>query len=102
MKYKTWRHYIIDSYHFRLIGLVHSIENRAFMRLEDRLIKYLVEKVQIMKTTILKITHEEIAHDLCTVRPVISRLLKDLENEGKIVIGRGKIRILNIQQLIGI
>lgn len=72
------------------------------MRLEDRLIKYLVEKVQIMKTTILKITHKEIAHDLCTVRPVISRLLKDLEKEGVIKLGRGRIVILNIQHLMGI
>ena len=94
VKYKSWRHYIIDSYHFRLLELVHSIDNLAFMHLEDRLNDYLIEKVNIMRTNILIITHEEIARDLNTSRPVVSRLLKDLENDGKIELRRGRIVVL--------
>ena len=100
VKYKSWRHYIIDSYHFRLLELVHSIENLAFTHLEDRLNEYLIEKVNIMKTNILKTTHEEIARDLSTARTVVSRLLKDFENGGKIELRRGRIIIKNVQLLM--
>ena len=100
VKYKSWRHYIIDSYHFRLLELVHSIENLAFTHLEDRLNEYLIEKANIMRTNILKTTHEEIARDLSTARTVVSRLLKELENGGKIELRRGRIIIKNVQLLM--
>lgn len=90
-KYKTWRHFIIDSYHMRLIEMVESIDSLAFMKLDDRLHKYLTDKVQIMKNNILVITHQEIANDIHTSRVVISRLLKQLKNEGKIKIRRNRI-----------
>lgn len=95
-KYETWRHFIIDSYHMRLIEMVESIDSLAFMRLDDRLLKYLTDKVQIMRDNTLIITHQEIADDINTSRVVVSRLLKKLENEGKIRIRRNRIIIDNI------
>jgi CRP/FNR family transcriptional regulator len=92
-KYESWRHFIIDSYHVRLIEMVESIDSLAFMRLDDRLLKFLTDKVKIMKDNTLNITHQEIADDLNTSRVVVSRLLKQLENEGKIRIRRNKIII---------
>ncbi|MDT8416942.1 MAG: Crp/Fnr family transcriptional regulator, partial [Lutibacter sp.] len=91
MKYKSWRHFIIDSYHMRLIEMVESIDSLAFMKLDDRLHKYLVDKVKIMQDNTLIITHQEIADDINTSRVVVSRLLKILENEGKIIIRRNRI-----------
>lgn len=90
-KYETWRHFIIDSYHVRLIEMVEAIDSLAFMRLDDRLYKFLSDKVKIMKDSVLKITHQEIADDLNTSRVVVSRMLKHLENEGKITIRRNRI-----------
>ncbi len=90
-KYETWRHFIIDSYHMRLIEMVEAIDSLAFMRLDDRLYKFLSDKVKIMKDSVLKITHQEIADDLNTSRVVVSRMLKQLENEGKITIRRNRI-----------
>ena len=95
-KYKSWREFVIDSYHMRLIEMVESIDSLAFMRLDDRLHKYLTDKVKIMKDNILIITHQEIADDINTSRVVVSRLLKVLENEGKIKIRRNRIIIDNI------
>ena len=95
-KYKSWREFVIDSYHMRLIEMVESIDSLAFMRLDDRLLKYLTDKVKIMKDNILIITHQEIADDINTSRVVVSRLLKVLENEGKIKIRRNRIIIDNI------
>jgi len=96
IKYKSWRHFIIDSYHMRLIEMVESIDSLAFMKLDDRLHKYLVDKVKIMQDNTLVITHQEIADDINTSRVVVSRLLKVLENEGKLIIRRNRIIIENI------
>jgi CRP/FNR family transcriptional regulator len=95
-KYKSWREFVIDTYHWRLIELVESIDSLAFMKLDDRLLKYLTNKVKIMNDNILYITHQEIANDINTSRVVVSRLLKILENEGKIKIRRNRIIVENI------
>ena len=94
-KYKSWRRFIIDSYHMRLIDMVQSIDSLAFTKLDDRLYKYLTDEVKIMQNNTLVITHQEIANDINTSRVVVSRLLKILENEGKLTIGRNKIIIKN-------
>lgn len=95
-KYKSWRHFIIDSYHFRLIEMVEALDSLAFMKLEDRVLKYLIDKVKISKENILEITHQEIATDLNTSRVVVSRLLKQLESDDKIVMRRNRIIIEHI------
>ena len=93
-KYKSWRHFIIDSYHFRLIEMVESIDGLAFMKMHQRLLKFLTDKVKISNNADLKITHQEIADDLNTSRVVITRLLKQLHDENKIYSTRNKIRVL--------
>ncbi|MFA5297041.1 MAG: Crp/Fnr family transcriptional regulator [Lutibacter sp.] len=96
VKYKSWRRFIIDSYHERLIEMVEAIDSLAFTRLDDRLYKYLIDKVKIMQDNTLIITHQEIAADINTSRVVVSRLLKILENEGKVIIHRNRIIIKEI------
>ena len=92
-KYKSWRVFIIDSYHDRLLEMTSAISSLAFLNLDDRLNKYLNKQVEIKKSHDLDITHQEIANDLHTSRVVVSRLLKTLEHEGKIKLGRHKIHI---------
>ena len=90
-RYKSWRTFIIDSYHNRLLEMVESIDRLAFLSLEDRLYKYLCDKAKIMNENTLIITHQEIAEDIHTSRVVVSRLLKRLENEGVISTHRNRI-----------
>jgi CRP/FNR family transcriptional regulator len=96
VKYKSFRTFIIDSYHDRLIEMAKAIESLTFMKLDERLIKYLEAKVKIMRSRKLNISHQEIATDLHTSRVVISRLLKTLEKLHKIELGRQKIRVTNL------
>jgi len=96
VKYKSFRKFIIDSYHNRLIEMAETIESLTFMKLDERLIKYLDAKVKIMRSKNLLISHQEIANDLHTSRVVISRLLKTLEKLHKIKLGREKIRVTNL------
>jgi len=95
VNYNSWRTYIIDSYHFRLIEMVESIDSLAFMKMNERLFKYLNDKVKITKDINLEITHQEIADDLNSSRVVITRLLKQLHDEGKIYSTRNKVRVLD-------
>ncbi|MDN3644522.1 Crp/Fnr family transcriptional regulator [Lutimonas halocynthiae] len=95
-KYKTWRHFIIDSYHFRLIEMVESIDGLAFMNMNQRLLKYLGDKAKINQNVNLEITHQEIADDLNTSRVVVTRLLKQLHNDGKVYSTRNKVKVLEI------
>ena len=96
VKYKSFRKYIIDSYHNRLIEMAQTIESLTFMKLDERLINYLETKVKIMRSKNLLISHQEIASDLHTSRVVISRLLKTLEKMQKIKLGREKILVTNL------
>jgi len=95
VKYPSWRRFVIDSYDIRLNEMIEAIDALAFMKMDERLYKYLIDKVQIMRSTTLNTTHQEIAVDLNTSRVVVSRLLKQLENQGKIKLFRNKIEILD-------
>ena len=94
VKYRSWRHFIIDSYHFRLLEMVEAIDGLAFKKMHDRIFKYLTDKVSLTKNVNLEITHQEIAQDLNSSRVVITRLIKQLHDEGMIYSTRNKIRVL--------
>lgn len=93
-KYKSWRNFVFNSYNNRLKEMLSAIDNLAFMNMDERLLNYLGEKVKINNSTEINTTHQEIAYDLHTSRVVISRLLKALENKGKIRLNRSSITIL--------
>jgi CRP/FNR family transcriptional regulator len=93
-KYKTWRNFVFDSYNVRLMEMLEAIDTLAFMKLDERLYKYLTDKAKVIGNTEIHNTHQEIAYEMHTSRVVISRLLKALEIEGKIKLHRNKIEIL--------
>jgi len=78
--------------------MLESIDSIAFLRMDERLLKYLHEKVAVNHNAILHTTHKEIAYDLHTSRVVISRLLKTLENNGAIKLHRNNIEVLGADQ----
>ena len=92
---KNWRNYILQSYQFRFNEMLEAIDTLAFMQMDERLFKYLTDQVKLTADTNLQITHQEIAQDLHTSRVVVSRLLKKLEKENKIELGRNKIIVLD-------
>jgi len=89
--YKSWRSFILSSYHSRMMELMETIDAMAFMRLDERLLRYLTDQVKLMGSMELNHTHQQIADDLHSSRVVISRLLKQLETKGIIEIRRNKI-----------
>ncbi|GGW73542.1 CRP/FNR family transcriptional regulator [Winogradskyella epiphytica] len=92
---ESWRNFILQSYQVRFDEMLETIDTLAFMKMDERLFKYLTDQVKLASSTNLEMTHLEIAEDLNTSRVVISRLLKQLEREGKIELGRNKIHVID-------
>ncbi|RMG81555.1 MAG: Crp/Fnr family transcriptional regulator [Bacteroidetes bacterium] len=94
VEYPGWRAFVFNSFNQRFDELLETIEDIAFKKLDERLWKYLTDKVKVTGSTTLHTSHMEIAYDLNSSRVVISRLLKKLENQGKLKIGRNKIEMI--------
>ena len=90
----SWRIFILQSYQIRFDEMLETIDTLAFMKMDERLFKYLTDQVKLSASTTLEITHKGISEDLHTSRVVVSRLLKKLEKEEKIKLGRNKITVL--------
>ena len=95
-RYRSWRSFILDSYHERLSELLETIDTLAFMKLDDRLMKYLRDKAMVTHDDLIHTTHQDIAQDLHTSRVVVSRLLKGMEKDGKITMHRNQIKVLDL------
>ncbi|MDB4028202.1 Crp/Fnr family transcriptional regulator [Flavobacteriaceae bacterium] len=95
--FTSWRNFVFESYHNRLNEMLHTIDSIAFDNMDQRLLNYLKEKARITQSKIIENTHQEIAYDLHSSRVVISRLLKKLENIGKIKLHRNYIQIITLE-----
>jgi len=86
----VFRSFVFSLLSNRLITVFQLIEEVVFGNLEKRLLEYLEEKSE---DNVLETTHQSIANNLGTSREVISRLLKDLERQGKLALARSKITL---------
>lgn len=94
VKYSSWRAFILDSYHTRLSELMETVDTLAFMKMDERLMKYLKDRAMVTQNDVITTTHLSVANDLHTSRVVVSRILKSLEKAGKIELGRSSIKVL--------
>src|SRR5690606_5234224 len=89
-----WIQFMFDLYNKRYEELLSVVNAIAFQKVDVRLWELLKTKVKMLKTNELTMTHQQIADELGTAREVVSRLLKQLERDKKISLGRNKIKIL--------
>ena len=94
IKYPSWKSYIFNGFTQRFNELLKSIESIAFHKLDERLITYLANKAKITGKSALQLSHSQIAEEMGTSRVVISRLLKHLENDKKLLLYRNEIKLL--------
>ena len=94
MKYPTWKSFVMKTIRTRFNELLKTIDQIAFQKLDERLIHYLKEKSKATGSSLVNLSHEQIANELATSRVVISRLLKKLENEKKLLLYRNQIKLL--------
>jgi len=73
-----------QQFNLRYSDLLDTINQLIFNQLDKRLLDYLVKRTSLSRSDSLKISHRQIASELGTAREVISRLMKKLEQEGKV------------------
>ena len=69
---ESWRNFILQSYQIRFDEMLETIDTLAFMKMDQRLYKYLIDHVKLNASTTLSKTHQNIAEDLNTSRVVLS------------------------------
>jgi CRP/FNR family transcriptional regulator len=92
--YPQWLDYIFRLYHKRFEELLEIVNAIAFKKVDERLLNLLHKKAEMTNSKTLLITHEQLANELGTARVVVSRLLKQLEENGELQLGRNKIQLL--------
>ncbi len=91
--YPQWLDYIFRLYHKRFEELLEIVNAIAFKKVDERLFALLKKKAALTHSRILSVTHEQLANELGTARVVVSRLLKQLEEQGSS--GETKSRLCN-------
>ena len=93
-KYPSWKKYVMSTLLNRFTELIRAVDEVAFKKMDERLLNYLKEKSKVTGSTVLNLTHQQIGEDLGTNRVVISRLLKKMENDKKLLIYNKQIKLL--------
>jgi CRP/FNR family transcriptional regulator len=94
VRFPTWKSFVMKTIHHRFNELLKTIDQIAFQKLDERLVQFLKEKSKISGSTLVSLSHEQIAQELATSRVVISRLLKKLENDKRVLLYRNQIKLL--------
>ena len=95
MEYRSWKDFVMRSYSSRFEELLNTIDLIAFHHMDDRLIAYLEKKASVHQSKTINVKHQEIAIELNSSREAVSRLLKKLENMGKLKLHRNRIEMLD-------
>jgi CRP/FNR family transcriptional regulator len=93
IKHKSWYYFVIESYRSRYQEVLDALRSVAFHGMDERLEYYLIKQKNAYQSNTLNLTHEQIANDLNSSRVVISRLLKQMENDGKVKLLRNAIEV---------
>lgn len=83
------------QYDLRFTDLLETIQHVLVNKMDTRLYDYLKQKVQVTNQETIKISHGQIANELGTAREVISRVMKKLEIEHKVLQTSEGIKIID-------
>lgn len=95
-EHKSWYYFVVENYRARFEELLQTIDSIAFKAMDERLEFYLKRAVETTNSKVLHINHQIIANELNSSREVISRLLKKMEQLGKLKMGRNAIEIIKL------
>jgi CRP/FNR family transcriptional regulator, anaerobic regulatory protein len=93
-KYPEWNTFIVKTFHDRYNELLSSFNMIVFKNIEYRVVEYLHHYVEKNGVKIIPVTHIFLANELGTTRVVISRILKHMEEDKKVVLMRSGIKLL--------
>ncbi|MFK5937218.1 MAG: Crp/Fnr family transcriptional regulator [Sulfurimonas sp.] len=85
----AYQSFLFEIYTLRMGALAKLINDIKFKKLDQRILEWL----QAKDTNYIQTTHEQLANELGSSRVVISRVLKELEKNEKIILSRGSIKL---------
>ena len=94
-KYKSWYYFVMDTYQDRFEELLKVVDGIAFHQMDERLLEYLEKNAEATQSNVIHRTHQQIAQELNSSREVITRLLKKLEQRGRVKVNRNQIELVN-------
>jgi len=86
----AYQNYLFSIYTLRMGHLAQLVNDIKFKNLDERILEWLTSH----GNKIIYTTHEKIANNLGSNRVVISRVLKELEKDGKVLMTRGAIKVV--------
>lgn len=85
-----FRTFVFQLFAERIAELMQLVEEVAFRKLDQRLAALLLGKGQR-----LRVTHQQLADELGSVREMVTRLLKGFAGQGLVALGREQVEILD-------
>lgn len=90
-----FRDFVFNLLADRISELMQLVEEVAFARLDQRLARLLMAH----QDDVLRVTHQQLADELGSVREIVSRLLKGFAEQGLVSLGREHLAIVNRDEL---
>ncbi|MCB1735422.1 MAG: Crp/Fnr family transcriptional regulator [Gammaproteobacteria bacterium] len=94
----VFRQFVFASFSQRMSVLLTLIDDLVFGRIDARLAQCLLRLAETEGGEIVR-THQALANELGSAREVISRQLKEFENQRLVKLGRARLTILDHQAL---
>jgi len=91
--FPSWNEFTLESFRGKFDDIIRAFDGLAFASLEFRLMDFLREMAELRADNNLKITHADLAADMGASRVSVSRVLKEIERSGRIVLGRNLITL---------
>ena len=89
--FQTWKEFVMISMRKRFDDLLNTLDKVAFLKMDERLERFFLDRYKTNGSTTFTGSHQEIALSLNTSREVISRLLKQMERKEMIKISRNMV-----------
>jgi CRP/FNR family transcriptional regulator len=93
-KYPSWKKFVMGTIVSEFINVIKTVDDVTFKKLDERLITFLKEKSTLSGSSLINLSHQQVADELGTNRVVVSRLLKKLENDNRLLLFRNQIKLL--------
>lgn len=93
-EYPDFNELFYNQFNLRYSELLDTIGHLLLDRMDKRLFDHLKKKMELTNNRSIKMSHNQLANELGTAREVITRVLKKLEIDGKVVQNSGNIKII--------
>lgn len=93
-EYPDFNELFYNQFNLRYSELLETIGSLLLDKMDKRLYDHLKKKSELINHNSIVMSHNQIANELGTAREVITRVLKKLETDGKVVQKSGEIRII--------